>query len=108
MCLNIMGTAPEVNRRSNNVNNVVEKRVTSQCVHHQGAAGMPRRSTKPPRSEPRKTPAEKPVVEKPVARDIVAESSMESFPASDPPSWSGVRIGPPRSREDDTERTSSG
>lgn len=28
-------------------------------------------------------------------RDDVSQSSAESFPASDPPSWSGMHLGPP-------------
>ena len=31
--------------------------------------------------------------------DAVNDASFDSFPASDPPSWSSLRIGPPRPSE---------
>ena len=35
--------------------------------------------------------------------DDVDRASRDSFPASDPPSWNGVRLGSPRHRSDSTD-----
>lgn len=37
----------------------------------------------------------------PVERDVVLEDSDDSFPASDPPGWIAMRLGPPLSDERD-------
>ncbi|HEX7121965.1 MAG TPA: hypothetical protein VF178_06290 [Gemmatimonadaceae bacterium] len=36
----------------------------------------------------------------PVERDVVLEDSDDSFPASDPPGWIAMRLGPPLGHED--------
>jgi len=36
-------------------------------------------------------------------RDVVDRASFDSFPASDPPSWNGVRLGSPRDACDSIE-----
>jgi hypothetical protein len=55
-----------------------------------------------PKPAPRRTALEEP---RAAATDDVDDAGTASFPASDPPGWSTLRIGPPETSDKDPLRT---